>query len=154
MPTEQVDLWINNSGVSTHDYFEIYDPGRLNNLVARVAKGSVQDANNAVIAAHHAFLSWRRLDLSERIQAVFAAAKALEQSIPELSPLLTREHGGLLGESQMDFGFGVGAAQFTAGIAESYLVPEVIEDETAGLKSRKSRGVLWLPSFLGTFRSF
>ncbi len=143
MPTEQVDLWINNSGVSTHDYFEIYDPGRLNHLVARVAKGSVQDANNAVIAAHHAFLSWRRLDLSERIQAVFAAAKALEQSIPELSPLLTREHGGLLGESQMDFGFGVGAAQFTAGIAESYLVPEVIEDENCRIEIEKiPRGVV------------
>jgi len=140
---EQVEMWINNSEVPASNYYEIKDPGRLTDVVARVAKGTVEDADHAVEAAHNAFLSWRKLDVGERIQAVLAAAKVLEESIPQLSPLLAREHGGLLGETQVDFGYAVGVTRFTAGIAESYLTPQVIEDETCRIEIEKvPRGVV------------
>ncbi len=140
---EQVDMWINNRDVPTSHYYEIKDPGRHTDLVARVAKGTVEDANHAVEAAHKAFLSWRKLDVGERIKGVLAAAKELEQSIPELSPLLAREHGGLLRETKMDFGPGVGVLQFAAGMAESFLVPQVIEDEDCRIEIEKiPRGVV------------
>lgn len=141
--TEQVDMWINNSIVASSNYYEIRDPGRLTDVVARVAKGTVEDANHAVEAAHIAFLTWRTLDKNERINLVMAAANELENSIPTLSPLLAREYGGLLGEAQLDFGYGVGITQFTAGIAGPYLASEIIEDETCRIEIEKvPRGVV------------
>jgi acyl-CoA reductase-like NAD-dependent aldehyde dehydrogenase len=140
---EKVDLWINNALVSSNDQFEIRDPGRLSDVVAHVAKGTVEIANEAVEAAHCAFLSWRKLEVSERINKVLAAAHALEQEIPTLSSLLVREHGGLLGEALTDLNYGVGVTQFTAGIAKSYLISEVIEDENSRIEIEKvPRGVV------------
>lgn len=139
---EKVDLWINNTIVSSHDQFEIRDPGRLSDVVAQVTKGTVEIANMAVEAAHRAFLTWRKVDVAERINMVLAAAVALELEIPHLSTLLVREHGGLLGEAMTDLGYGVGVTQFTAGIAQSFLVPEVIEDENTRIEIAKvPRGV-------------
>jgi acyl-CoA reductase-like NAD-dependent aldehyde dehydrogenase len=140
---EKVELWINNTSISSNDQYEIKDPGRLTDVVAHVAKGTVAIANDAVQAAHQAFLSWRKLEVSERINMVMAAASALEQEIPALSPLLVREHGGLMSEAQIDLGYGVGVTQFTAGIAKSYLIPEVIEDENSRIEIQKvPRGVV------------
>ena len=60
------------------------------------------------------YLSWGKLSVSERIQKVLAAIEQLEKSMPELCPLASREHGGLLSEAQTDFGYGVGGTRATA----------------------------------------
>lgn len=140
--TAQVEMWINNQEVPSSNYYELKDPGRLSDIVARVAKGTEEEANQAVNAAHKAYLSWRKLSVSERIEKVLKAVYQLEQSIPELSPLASREHGGLLSESQTDFGYGVGGTQATAAIAEAYLATQVHEDESALVEvHKKPRGV-------------
>ncbi|MFJ7726447.1 aldehyde dehydrogenase family protein [Neobacillus sp. NPDC097160] len=140
--TKQVNMWINNQEVHSGDFYEIKDPGRHTDIVANVAKGTIENADHAVRAAHEAYLSWREMSVSERIQKVLTAIEQLEQSMPELCPLASREHGGLLSEAQTDFGYGVGGTQATAGIAEAYLAPQVFENESAIVEvHKKPRGV-------------
>lgn len=140
--TRQVNMWINNQEVESKDFFENKDPGRHTDTVAYVAKGTLENANQAVRAAHQAYLSWGKLSVSERIQKVLSAIEQLEQSMPELCPLASREHGGLLSEAQTDFGYGVGGTQATAGIAEAYLAPQIFESESSLVElHKKPRGV-------------
>lgn len=140
--TEQVELWINNQEVPSNDYFANHDPGRLTDVVARIARGAVEHANQAVIAAHQAYLSWRQLSVIERIQKVLVAVDQLERAIPELGPFEAREHGGLLSEAQTDLGYAVGGTRATASIAEAYLATQIYEDENALVElHKKPRGV-------------
>ncbi|WP_278342172.1 aldehyde dehydrogenase family protein, partial [Parageobacillus thermoglucosidasius] len=132
-----VDLWINNSDVPTNDYYEIKDPGRLTDTVARVAKGTVEDVNRAVEAAHQAFLSWKKLDVRERVKMISDAVKVLQESVPELSPILVRENGGVLRETQREVGRAAVIIQYYADIAESCLAPKVIEDENCRIEIEK-----------------
>jgi acyl-CoA reductase-like NAD-dependent aldehyde dehydrogenase len=133
----KVDLFINNKDVPTQNYFEVRDPGKLTDVVGRVASGTVEDINNAVEAAHQAFLSWRNVDVKERVRLVLEAAKVLEDSMPELQPLLVREHGGMLWETDVDFHAGIGSLKFFSAAVEEYLKPEVTEDETQWISIEK-----------------
>jgi len=45
--------------ISAAELRDTYDPGRLNEVVARVAVGTAQDVDRAVRAAHAAFPRWR-----------------------------------------------------------------------------------------------
>lgn len=140
--TNEVNMWINNQEVQSKDFFQIKDPGRHSDIVAQVAKGTIENADQAVRAAHEAYLSWRKLSVGERIQKVLTAIEQLEKSMPELCPLASREHGGLLAEAQTDFGYGVGGTQATASIAEAYLAPQIHESESALVEvHKKPRGV-------------
>ena len=109
--TKQVNMWINNQEVSSKDFFETKNTGRHTDTVAYVAKGTIENADQAVRAAHEAYLSWRKLSVGERIQKVLTAIEQLEKSMPELCPLASRENGALLSEAQIDFGYGVGGTR-------------------------------------------
>jgi acyl-CoA reductase-like NAD-dependent aldehyde dehydrogenase len=100
-----INLLINNQEVPTQNYFEVRDPGKLNEVIGQVALGTSKDVDNAVKAAHNAFLSWRNVSVQERVKLVLAAARVLEDSMAELKNLLVREHGGVLWEAETDFNF-------------------------------------------------
>jgi acyl-CoA reductase-like NAD-dependent aldehyde dehydrogenase len=139
----RIDLFINNSDVPGESYFELNDPGRLNEVVARVATASATQANDAVLAANDAFQVWRKTDVRERIERLIAAADALAQSAPELSVLLVREQGMLLKDTQRDVAGGIWVLRNTAEIAESFLRPEQYEDAESWISIEKvPRGVV------------
>ena len=139
----QVDLLINNQEVRTKNYAEIRDPGKLTDVVGRVAVGSAEDVDKAVQAAHKAFLDWRKTDVKERIEKLNAALKVVQDSMGDLIPLLVREHGGVIWEAQTDFGFGMGLLQYYAGIGEDFLKSEFIEDDASwSCIEKKAKGVV------------
>ncbi|WP_413376708.1 aldehyde dehydrogenase family protein [Alkalihalobacillus sp. 1P02AB] len=133
----KVNLLINNREISTQNYFEVRDPGKLDDLVGEVALGTNKDVDDAVKAAHHAFLSWKNINVQERIRLVLSAAKVLEDSMSELKELLVREHGGVLWEAETDFYLGNGVLNYYASIAESYLKAEQTEDENSWISVEK-----------------
>ncbi len=139
----KIDNLINNKKISSEQYIDIVDPGRNEVVVAKVAQGTVEDAENAVNCAHNAFIHWRNLNIDERLDYVGKAASVLEQSIPELSKLLAHENGALYSETLQDFGPGVGIIQFTMGLAKPFLSPEIIEDQSVRIEIEKMpRGVV------------
>jgi acyl-CoA reductase-like NAD-dependent aldehyde dehydrogenase len=129
--------------VADGDVRDARDPGRLDEVVARVAVGTEQVVDRAVTAAHEAFPGWRDLPVGERVAALLAAADLLGSSAQELAPLLVREHGGVLWEAQTDFALGAGVLQHTAGLTESFLRPVTFDDEQSFVSNeRVPRGVV------------
>ncbi|GAA3985506.1 aldehyde dehydrogenase family protein [Streptomyces plumbiresistens] len=128
--------------LSVADLRDAYDPGRLNEVVARVAVGTAEDVDRAVHAAHRAFPGWRDTPVAERVQKLLAAAELLAGSSEELAPLLVREHGGVLWEAQTDFALGAGALQHMVSLAEEFLRPVQFDDEQSFVSVEKvPRGV-------------
>ncbi|MFJ8931486.1 aldehyde dehydrogenase family protein [Streptomyces sp. NPDC102364] len=122
---------------------EVRDPGRLDDVVARVAVGTPEDVDQAVRAAHAAFQSWRDVPADERAQLLLKAADTLTQSAEELAPLLVREHGGMLWEAQTDFALGTGVLQHTASLVDGFFKPVEIDDEQCFISiERVPRGVV------------
>lgn len=128
--------------MSASDLRDVHDPGRLDDVVARVAVGTAADVDKAVRAAHAAFPGWRDTPAAERVRLLFAAAEVVGGSAEELAPLLVREHGGVLGEAQTDFGLGTGILQHTASLVEEFLRPTEIDDDQCFISVEKTpRGV-------------
>jgi acyl-CoA reductase-like NAD-dependent aldehyde dehydrogenase len=128
--------------MSSADLRDVHDPGRLDDVVARVAVGTVDDVDRAVRAAHAAFPGWRDTPSAERVRLLFAAAEAIGGSAEELAPLLVREHGGVLWEAQTDFALGTGVLQHTASLTEDFLAPREHDDEQSFISiERVPRGV-------------
>ncbi|HET6393110.1 MAG TPA: aldehyde dehydrogenase family protein [Blastococcus sp.] len=128
--------------MSGSDLREIHDPGRLDDVVARIAVGSTDDVDRAVRAAHAAFPAWRDMPVGERAAKLFAAAEVVAGSGEELAPLLVREHGGVLGEAQTDFYLGTGVLQHTASLVEEFFAPVQYDDEQSFISVEKvPRGV-------------
>lgn len=134
---KKVNLLINNQEVHTQKYFVVRDPGKLNEIVGEVAQGTIEDVDRAVRAAHKAFLSWKKVNVRERVQLVMTAAKVLEDSMSELKPLLVKEHGGVLWEAETDFYLGNGVLHYYASICEDYLKPVQSSDENSWISVEK-----------------
>lgn len=139
----KLDMLINNREVGAADYFEVRDPGRLTELVGKVAIGSALHVHDAVRAAHVAYQSWKAVPVRGRIEHLLAAADAMEKMAEELSTTLVREQGMLLRETTRDVTNGIRSLREMAGMAEEFLRPEQYEDGEALVRIEKApRGVV------------
>lgn len=139
----QIDLYINQHDVSTGSTFEVRDPGRLTDVVARIAQGSAAHVHDAVVSAHNAFQSWRQTSISERIERMLSAASGLKSMSAELAETLVREQGMLLRDTQRDVGNGMKALTEAAALAEKFFQVEEYEDEGGWVRVEKvPRGVV------------
>jgi acyl-CoA reductase-like NAD-dependent aldehyde dehydrogenase len=124
-------------------YDNVVDPGRLSDVVARVAVGTPADVNRAVEVAHEAFTAWKNVAPAERARLLLEIADVLAASGEDLAPLLVREHGGVLWEAQTDFGLGTGVLQHTASLVESFFEPGQYDDDQSFISvERVPRGVV------------
>ncbi|MCP3656961.1 MAG: aldehyde dehydrogenase family protein [Herbaspirillum sp.] len=94
-----LEMLINNEDVSTVDYFEVRDPGRLTEIVGKVAIGAAGHVHDAVSAAHAAYQSWKAVPVRGRIESLLSAADEMEGMAADLANLLVREQGMLLRET-------------------------------------------------------
>jgi acyl-CoA reductase-like NAD-dependent aldehyde dehydrogenase len=128
--------------MTASDLRDLHDPGRLNEVAARVAVGTAADVDDAVRAAQDAFTSWCDTSPAERVRLLMTAADIVGGSGEDLSPQLVREHGGVLWEAQTDFGLGTGVLQHTASLVEDFFIPRQFDDEQSFISvERVPRGV-------------
>lgn len=83
--------WIAN-GAS----FNVLDPGRLADVVGRVATASAADIDHVVTVARRAQTGWQRLGVEERAALLLRAATELERENEGLAVILSRENGSIL----------------------------------------------------------
>ena len=139
---QQIGQVIAGEVVVGNDVRDARDPGRLDDVVARVAVGTATDVDRAVRAAHDAFPGWRDTPVSDRVAALNTAAGITGGAGEEFAPLLVREHGGVLWEAQTDFGLGAGVLGHTAGLTEDFFTPVTYDDEQSTISiERVPRGV-------------
>lgn len=133
----EIPLLINGQNTASDKYFEVHDPGRLFERVARVAIAGEKETNAAVEAAAGAAKNWRATSADARAAMLMEAAKALEEHADELAEVLSREQGMLLRETRRDVANGPKALRDSASIGPAFLEPEIHEDEQSWISIEK-----------------
>ncbi len=88
------------AGGGTESYF-VEDPGK-GERVAELRAAEASEVGAAVESAQKAFLAWRRVPVTERIQPLFRLKARLEESLEDLARTITVECGKTLGESRAE----------------------------------------------------
>jgi len=83
---------------STSTTMEVISP-LDGNLLSTVPLSSAKDLDDAVKAAHTAFLTWSKTPIKERVQVFFRYKTLLERNLKELAELCSEENGKTYGES-------------------------------------------------------
>jgi aldehyde dehydrogenase (NAD+) len=78
---------------------ENINPSNTNDIVGEYARGSAEDANNAIAAAKAAFPAWSRSGILERHAILKKAADEIMARKDEIGRLLAREEGKTLPEA-------------------------------------------------------
>lgn len=125
---KEIQLLINNQEVATDKYVEVRDPGRLTDVVGRVAQATVEHVNTAVEAAHSAFKTWRHSTLEERLEVLYKIENLLKDEGSELAATLSRENGVLYSTSLGEIDLAIRAVQATVKNAKSFFHPIIKED--------------------------
>ncbi len=142
---QEFDMVINGKPVQSGNTFDVINPA-TGSAFARCQLGDVSHVNQAVAAAKAAFPAWSRTTDEERKQLLHAVAGAIQENMPELMEIVTKETGKPMGGlngvgSGMEVGGSIAWAQYTA---ELQLPVDVIQDnEVARVEvHRKPLGVV------------
>lgn len=132
-----VNLLINNEDVATEQYTEAKDPGRLDETIGYIAKGNASHVDHAVQAAHSAFLSWRQVQLEDRISLLLKSAKEIEKEAASIAYITSKENGILLKRTIDEIYLAVKDMQNLADLATAAFEPRVMEDSSGWVQIKK-----------------
>ncbi len=142
---QEFNMFINGEAVQSGSTFEVVNPA-TGKPFAQVQQGNVSHVDQAVAAAKAAFPSWSKVSDDKRASLCHALANSLEDNMPELMELITKETGKPMGGlngvgSGMEVGGSMGWTRFTADLQ---LPVDVIQDnEEARIEvHRKPLGVV------------
>lgn len=97
-------------------------------VVGHAARATKSDVDDAVGAASASLEAWKRMSAVERAGHMRAAADAIDRGVAERARLMTREHGKVLWESNVDAEGASRILRYYADFAERYDTPDIIED--------------------------
>jgi malonate-semialdehyde dehydrogenase (acetylating)/methylmalonate-semialdehyde dehydrogenase len=97
------------------DTLPVHDPA-TGELIARTPASAAADVAAAVDAAHSAFLEWRRVPVTDRVQPLFRLKQLLEARIEELARTITIECGKTLAESRGEMRRAIENVEVAAGM--------------------------------------
>src|SRR5579859_1058942 len=95
-------LHVNGQEVWTDETFTSINPSRPAELIGTFAKGRVQDAEQAIMAASRAFETWRYVSSAERAHYLLRAAHSMRRRKHEFSAWMVFEIGKSWIEADMD----------------------------------------------------
>lgn len=101
---------------STH-VVERRNPANADDLVARVALSTRDEAKQAIVAAKAAFPAWRATPAPARGNILFKAARLMDEQKTELARTLTREEGKALKDALGEVQRSINIMEFMAGEA-------------------------------------
>jgi aminomuconate-semialdehyde/2-hydroxymuconate-6-semialdehyde dehydrogenase len=87
--------WIGGERVGSSDTFDDVSPID-EQIIASVARGGAEEADRAVEAARAAFDTWGRTSPEDRAKVLHRVAEIVEERVPELAAVETRDNGSLL----------------------------------------------------------
>lgn len=85
-------------------------------LIARTPASDSEEVHRAVEAAHQAFLEWRRVPVTDRVQPLFRLKQLLEAQIEDLARIITIECGKTLVESRGEMRRAIENVEVAAGM--------------------------------------
>src|SRR5690242_9503456 len=93
----------------------VHDPA-TGEVTGEVDLASVEELDAAVRSAAEAAREWRRASLSRRSAVLFAFRELLHQRTPELSAIITSEHGKVLSDAAGEIARGLENVEFATGV--------------------------------------
>ncbi|WP_394186151.1 aldehyde dehydrogenase family protein [Metabacillus halosaccharovorans] len=114
------------------------NPANIDEIVSISPNSTVEDANNAVEAAHEAFKSWSKISPINRAKYLYRFAEILEAQKDEVAELLTKEQGKPLNESLGEINKTINEVRYTAGEG-SRLTGETLPSERDNVNIRTIR---------------
>ena len=124
-----INSWINNEEVCADVYRDDFDPGKNDEVVARIAQGTEQTLDYAAQAAHKAQPGWEALSVTERKNYIDKLSSVTVASMSDLVDLEVREAGHEKRTAGTDFGVAAQSWNYYNSVIEHFMESEIVEDD-------------------------
>lgn len=124
-----IDAIINGEKVRTEKQDPRENPTHPSEIVGYVPVNSREDTIKAIDAAYEAFPKWAETPVGDRVQRMRKAIQKIKDHIPELSKLLSREHGKPLYDSEGEFAVSLMWMTFACDNVEDVLKDDLQEHD-------------------------
>ncbi len=104
------------------------------NLLSTVPMSTVDELNAAVASAKHAFESWSKLPIKERVQVFFQYRNLLERNSDELTALISEENGKTWDEAKAEVDKSIELTEFACSMPQ--LVSNEVLEVSRGVECR------------------
>ncbi|PLT35632.1 aldehyde dehydrogenase family protein [Bacillus sp. V5-8f] len=120
---------INGEQVSTEKQYPRENPAKPEEIVGYAPINTKEDAISAIDAAYTAFKGWSQVAIEERVERMNRAIQKLKDAAPELSRLLSREHGKPLYDAEGEFAVSFMWMEYACSIVKDVIKDQVKEHE-------------------------
>ena len=134
---------------STGKFRDVADPATAE-ILAKTPVSSAAELDEAVQYAQKAFLDWRRVPVTKRIQYLFTLKGLLEANFEDLAACITREHGKVLDESRGEMRRSIENVEVACG-TPSLMMGDVLEDVAPGIDEFMIRQPLGVTGIISPF---
>ncbi|WP_400195316.1 aldehyde dehydrogenase family protein [Lysinibacillus telephonicus] len=132
---EEKKLWINGKWVDTKDSYALTSPFSRE-VIAKVARASIQDVEHAIEGAHKAFLSFKKTTAYERAEILYKVVEIMRGRKNEFARILALEAGKPLSAGLQEIDRTIATYQFSAEAAKQSMGETVPLDAAPGTKDR------------------
>lgn len=124
-----VNAIINGEKIQTEKTFPRENPTHPDEVVGYAPLNSKEETVRAIEAAYTAFSDWKWSDVDDRVDRMQRAIQKIKAAIPELSHLLSREHGKALYDSEGEFAVSLMWMEYACSIVKDVIKPQVKEHD-------------------------
>lgn len=124
-----VNAIIDGKKVKTEKLAPRENPTRPSEIVGYAPVNTREETILAIDSAHNAFPSWAENDIDDRIERMRKAIQKIKDATPEITELLSREHGKPLYDSEGEVGVTLAWMDYACANAKEVLKSEVHEHE-------------------------
>ena len=132
---KETKLWINGNWEDTKQSYSLTAP-YSGEVIAHVAKASVEDVARAIEGAHQAFLTYKTTTAYERAEILYKVVEIMRERKEELAKILAMEAGKPLSAGLTEIDRTIATYQFSAEAAKQSMGETVPLDAAPGTKDR------------------
>ena len=132
---KETKLWINGQWQDTTESYELTSP-YSGEVIAKVAKGTIQDVTNAIEGAHKAFQLFKKTTAYERAEILYRVVEIMRGRKEELAEILALEAGKPLSAGFTEIDRTIATYQFAAEGAKQTMGETVPMDAAPGAGDR------------------
>ncbi|MFX3673561.1 MAG: aldehyde dehydrogenase family protein [Paenisporosarcina sp.] len=132
---KETKLWINGDWREATDMYELNSPydGRP---IAKVAKGSAEDVEVAILGAEQAFHSFKKWTAYDRAEMLYKVVAIMRDRKEELAKILVEEAGKPLKTARVEIDRTIATYQFSGEEAKQYRGETIPMDAAPGVTDR------------------
>ncbi|MFC5540883.1 MAG: aldehyde dehydrogenase family protein [Bacilli bacterium] len=132
---KETKLWINGQWEEAKETYDLTAP-YTGEVIAKVAKASVQDVERAIQGAHEAFQTFKKTSAYERAEILYKVVDIMKKRKQEFAEILANEAGKPITAGLAELDRTIATYQFSAEAAKNVFGETVPMDAAPGGKNR------------------